>query len=89
MKMTWIKCDKTFDRALFEEIGKIPEGKREVYILLRCQAIVGGKPNGRDTAKLLSVENVNGNMVGRIDGNRYFEFFDNLYVTDYLEVEMD
>lgn len=42
--MQWTQCDKTFDRTLFEEIGKLPEGKKTAYILLRCQMIEEGKP---------------------------------------------
>lgn len=87
MKMQWIQCDKTFDRTLFEEIGKLPEGKKTAYILLRCQMIEDGKPNGKVLVKLLSIELINSNVTARIDGSRYFEFFNRLYVNDYLVVE--
>ena len=90
MKIQWIKCGKTFDRDLFNEIGIIPEGKKTAYLLLKCQEIKGGKPESIEKVKLLTLEYTTGGQVnGRIDGTRYFEFFNTLYILDYVEVEVN
>lgn len=88
--MNWIPCNKTFSRELFEELGVMPEGKRNKYILFRCQEIKNGVPDGKTIPKLLSIEVLNEYVVsGRIDSNRYFEYFGRLYINDYIEVEID
>lgn len=90
MKMNWIPCNKTFTRELFEELSVMPEGKRSKYILFRCQEIEHTVPNGKSIPLLLSIEKANELVtIGRINGNRYFEYFGRLYINDYIEVEMD